>query len=46
MLERLNEEIKRRARVVRIFLSQESCPRLIRALAVETQKAGSRNAAI
>ena len=35
MLERLNEEIKRRARVVRIFLSQESCPGLIRALAVE-----------
>jgi len=35
MLERLNEEIKRRTRVVRIFPNEESCLRLIRALAVE-----------
>ena len=35
MLERLNEEIKRRTRVVRIFPNTESCLRLIRALAVE-----------
>jgi putative transposase len=38
MLERLNEEIKRRTRVVRIFPNQESCLRLIRALAVETHE--------
>jgi putative transposase len=35
MLERLNEEIKRRTHVVRIFPNTESCLRLIRALAVE-----------
>jgi putative transposase len=35
MLERLNEEIKRRTQVVRIFPNEESCLRLIRALAVE-----------
>jgi putative transposase len=35
LLERLNEEIKRRTRVVRIFPNGESCLRLIRALAVE-----------
>jgi len=35
MLERLNEEIKRRTHVVRIFPHEESCLRLIRALAVE-----------
>jgi putative transposase len=35
MLERLNEEIKRRTYVVRIFPNSESCLRLIRALAVE-----------
>jgi putative transposase len=35
LLERLNEEIKRRAHVVRIFPNAESCLRLIRALAVE-----------
>jgi putative transposase len=34
-LERLNEEIKRRTHVVRISPNAESCPRLIRALAVE-----------
>jgi putative transposase len=38
MLERLNEEIKRRTRVVRIFPNRESCLRLIRALAVETHE--------
>lgn len=35
MLERLNEEIKRRTWVVRIFPNAESCLRLVRALAVE-----------
>ena len=35
MLERLNEEIKRRTRVVRIFPNTESCLRLVRALCVE-----------
>ena len=35
MLERLNEEIKRRTRVVRIFPNDGSCLRLVRALAVE-----------
>jgi putative transposase len=35
MLERLNEELKRRTLVVRIFPSVSSCLRLIRALAVE-----------
>ena len=38
MLERLNEEIRRRTRVVRIFPNTESCLRLIRALAVETHE--------
>jgi putative transposase len=38
MLERLNEEIKRRTRVVRIFPNTESCLRLVRALAVETHE--------
>jgi len=38
MLERLNEEIKRRTNVVRIFPNQESCLRLVRALAVETHE--------
>ena len=35
MLERLNEEIKRRTHVVRIFPNAASCLRLVRALAVE-----------
>jgi transposase-like protein len=35
MLERLNEEIKRRTRVVRIFPNAESCLRLVRALTIE-----------
>ena len=35
MLERLNQEIKRRTQVIRIFPNEESALRLIRALAVE-----------
>ena len=35
MLERINEELKRRSHVVRIFPNPESCLRLMRALAVE-----------
>jgi putative transposase len=35
MLERFNEELKRRTRVVRIFPNEASCLRLIRALAAE-----------
>ena len=35
LLERLNEEIKRRTHVVRIFPNSQSCLRLVRALAVE-----------
>lgn len=38
MLERLNEEIKRRAHVVRIFPNAESCLRLVWALCVETRE--------
>jgi transposase-like protein len=38
MLERLNEEIKRRTHVVRIFPNAESCLRLVRALCVETHE--------
>jgi transposase-like protein len=38
MLERFNEEIRRRTRVVRIFPNAASCIRLIRALAVETHE--------
>jgi putative transposase len=34
-LERLNQEIKRRTRVVRIFPNRESCARLVTALAME-----------
>lgn len=37
-LSRLNEEIKRRTRVVRIFPNAESCLRLVRALCVETHE--------
>ena len=36
LLERLNEEIKRRTRVVRIFPNPASCLRLVRALCAET----------
>lgn len=35
MLERLNQEIKRRTHVVRIFPNERSCLRLVRALCVE-----------
>ena len=35
MLERLNQELKRRTHVVRIFPNTESCLRLVRARAVE-----------
>ena len=38
MFERVNEEIERRTRVVRIFPNAESCLRLVRALAVETHE--------
>lgn len=35
MLERVNEEIKRRTHVIRIFPNEASCLRLVRALAIE-----------
>ena len=35
MLERFNQEIKRRTRVVRIFPNEASCIRLVPALAME-----------
>ena len=38
MLERLNEEIKRRTKVVRIFPDARSCLRLVRALCAETHE--------
>jgi putative transposase len=38
MLERLNQELKRRTLVVRIFPNAVSCLRLVRALAVETHE--------
>jgi putative transposase len=38
MLERLNQELKRRTSVVRLFPNAASCLRLIRALAVETHE--------
>jgi putative transposase len=38
MLARLNEEIRRRTHVVRIFPNGESCRRLVRALAVEIRE--------
>jgi transposase-like protein len=38
MLERLNQEIKRRTHVVRIFSNAAICLRLVRALAVETHE--------
>ena len=38
LLERLNEEIKLRTHVVRIFPNRDSCFRLIRALAIETHE--------
>ena len=38
MLERLNQELKRRTLVVRIFPNSASCLRLSRALAIETHE--------
>ncbi len=38
MLERVNQELKRRTRVVRIFPNSDSCLRLVRALAAETHE--------
>jgi len=38
MLERLNQEFKRRTHIVRIFTDEACCLRLIRALAVETHE--------
>ena len=38
MLERYNQEIKRRTRVVRIFPNEQSCIRLVSALAIETNE--------
>ena len=38
MLERLNEELRRRTRVARICPNSASCLRLIRALCVETRE--------
>jgi len=35
MLERINEEIKRRTYVIRIFPNEDSCLRLMRALLIE-----------
>ena len=39
MLERINQELKRRTHVIRIFPNEESCLRLIRALAGTTRAA-------
>ncbi len=38
LLERVNEEIKRRTHIVRTFPNEASCLRLVRALAVETHE--------
>ena len=38
MLERLNQELKRRTHVVRIFPNTKSCLRLVWALAVEAHE--------
>lgn len=41
MLERLNQELKRRSRVVRIFPNEKSCLRLLTALCQETSESWS-----
>lgn len=38
LLERMNQEIKRRTRFIRIFPNGDSCTRLIRALVVEAHE--------
>ena len=38
MLERFNQEIKRRTHIVRVFPNTQSCLRLVRALAIETHE--------
>lgn len=43
MLERLNQELKRRSRVVRIFPNEQSCLRLLSALCVEVTEEWSGN---
>jgi hypothetical protein len=44
MLERLNEEIRRRTYVVSIFPNSDACRRIVRVLAVETHENCSRPA--
>jgi transposase-like protein len=46
MLERLNQELKRRTLVLRIFPNAASCLRLVRALAVETHEGWLKRPAI
>jgi transposase-like protein len=46
MLERLNEEIKRRTHIVRIFPNADACLRLVRALASRPTKTGSKPTAV
>ncbi len=43
LLERFNQEIKRRTRVVRIFPNPASCLRLVRALCAETHEGWLKN---
>lgn len=38
LLERVNQEIKRRSQVIRIFPNEQSCLRLVRALAIEVHE--------
>jgi putative transposase len=42
MLERFNQELKRRTRVVRIFPHVESCLRLMRALRSRPTRTGTK----